>query len=271
MDRLKRFVLERSPISSYYVSKKVWPPLLRESIIGNNEFPQAFFAQGIRVGAAMANLVAENKISWEYILRNDPSQIFFDALEERKRIAHAANGFETRSSISDAPGGIKNIWGNDKDHAHAFLTSVAKAVYESSHARRFDGDVIGLLEAVYSDSSERITFLRLMSAATTTLSSPEIRALSSAHYKTPIREFMKKYTGKNFSQRTAAYELEKRQLHSDLSLVLEKVAESVKSAMADTTTGVLREKLEQTSTGRVFGLFGHLYVANIDPLRQPDY
>jgi hypothetical protein len=257
------------------VSTEIWQDLLHTAIVGNGIFPQSFFPQGLLLADKMADLVNQGKTSLDSLQKENPSRELISSMfTEAKNKSHSAYGFE--SSHSMMGGSIENVWGSDKGQALDILTGFSGVVYRTSPdvSGQSNRDETNLQEVI-SNPQEFSLLLELLGVARDTLLSQGVKEKSGG-YKKEISRFMQKYSKHGFSNIPEEYQEEREGLMAKLYTTIKEATAYIKGELVTYAerqhpqNTILLERLKG-SYSYDDNLFGLLRVANIHPLRNPDY
>lgn len=255
--------------TDFLVSTEIWQDLLHTAIVGNGIFPQSFFPQGLLLADKMANLVSERKTSLDLLQKEDPPRELISSMfTEAKSKSHNAYGF--KSSHSMMGGSIENVWGSDKSQALDILISFSEVVGKtnvdvSQGSNGNETDRQQVLQKVFSNPQELSLLLELLGVARQSLLSQAVKEKSSS-YKEEIKNFMQKYSQHGFFDIPEGYTEERNALMAKLHNTIRELV--MYAERQHPQNKILLERLKRSDDDN---LFGRLRVANIHPLRNPDY
>lgn len=256
---------------------EIWQDLLHTAIVGNGIFPQSFFPQGLLLADKMANLVHERRASLGSLQKEDPPRELISTMFiEAKNKSHRAYGFQSSQSMMG--GNIANVWGNDKSQALDILISFSEIIGRTDvdvtqGSNDNEADRQRVLQKVFSNPQELSLLLELLGVARQSLLSQATREKSTS-YKEQISNFMQKYSKHGFHDIPEGYTEERNGLMAKLHTTIKETVTSIREELVvyverqHPQNKILLERLKGSDDDK---LFGRLLVANIHPLRNPDY
>jgi len=251
-------------------SHKSWEVILHEASIGNWMYPQAFFAQGIRLAFGIVDQAKKNNLPITSFFENSPPKDLIDAnVSESRDKAHATYGIKTQpSGVTMHP--LRNVWESDIHSARRVMRNFATVLdSQSSEDTSYPDTDLQRIERAAQDPM----FYDLLSFAVKGLELKSVRERSHA-YKQEIVDYMTKYSRYNFSKIPEEYNTERSKLGDSLSTLLEEAATEIKREVVKATTAQDPERTElseRLNAASVQDLFGDLQAAAPHPLRHPDY
>lgn len=246
--------------TAYLLTPQYQETLSHAAKVGNNEFPQAFLAQGIRLAGAMMDLHAQG-LPIHVLLHSILPE---DEISHARQDAHRAYNIESHGSGGLL--GMARVWFNDRQSATDLLASLAGAFYLGEIPGNLNS--AAKVEYIFAriDERSKAQLRDVLHVGEKALRQPKVEAISY-DYKSLITDFMHKY-----QTQTAApvdveqYRIDQTTLMQNLNAQLHITASEVRGAMIEFAPEEVAKRME---LGTLQSFFGRnvIKVATIDPLR----
>jgi hypothetical protein len=261
-------------------SLRAWETIVSNAAAGNVSFPQAFFAQGIRIADTMSSEAQREEVSLLQFLTSDPPKDLIDARFGHVRdVVHGMHDIRTNPSRRITTP-LLDLWNKDKRHAEIFLSNVARMVRNDGPAQLSPMDRVTIYKYLARLDPQEVAMLQgnplfqgLLGSASQALRLDTVTDLNK-QYTEALSDFMHKYTEKDpDSYSLKPYKLDRGELRTQLTGYASAALIEIKDYMQQWIEAYhpreqdLRAKL---ATIESRDLFGDLDIMIPHPLRDPD-